>query len=254
MDLQIGLRFHPVSLAVRGFGAYLTRVRKPRYIRPLGPAALLLEWQQCIDPEVSASVAAYADAARKLAGVIECVPAYASLLITFGPDTDPYRLRERVFAIDPVRFATAPSVLHRLPVRYGAAGTDLTEVSRLTGLSTARITGLHTSVTYRVYALGFRPGFAFLGELPAELRVPRRSSPRTEVPPGAVGLAERQTGVYPGGSPGGWQLVGQCPLPFLDTSRPDFSRFRVGDSVRFYAIDGTRFASLLTTPEPWPAR
>ncbi|NJB84772.1 inhibitor of KinA [Lewinella marina] len=218
-------------------------MRRPRFIRPYGSAALLLDWEPLIDEGISRSVHAYAAAIAAHPAVVECVPGYASLLVEFRPDrSSAYQLREYIYA---ARVAPSEqlSTYHSVPVRYGgSAGPDLEAVAAATGLSAEAVIELHGSRDYLVYLLGFRPGFAFLGPTDERLAVDRRASPRARVPAGAVGLASRQTGIYPGDCPGGWQLIGQCPLPLVDAEgRP---RFRAGDRVRFYSIDEAEFIRL----------
>ena len=216
---------------------------------------MLLEWEQRIDPDINASVHAYAAALRSHERVIECVPAYASLLITHrGERKVAYALRELIFDLAPEVASRGTSYLHELPVCYGGDfGPDLDEVADHGGLSPQEVINRHTAVTYRVYFLGYQLGFGFLGELDARLEVPRRASPRTRVPAGSVGLAGWQTGIYPTASPGGWQLIGRCPLPLLRDGA-DITRLRAGDGVRFIPIPATDFDTLRQAPATWPIR
>ena len=209
----------------------------PRRIQDFGPQDLLLEWEQRIDPDINRSVLAYANYLETLDGVRECVPAYASLLVRVTKDRQAWR--ETLYDLRLSNPGLPQGKLHRLPVRYGGIfGPDLDEVAAMTGLSVREVVDLHTGQEYLVYLLGFRPGFGFLGQLPAQLNVPRRGTPRPRVPAGSVGLAGRQTGVYPVDSPGGWQLIGHCPLPFLDAQ--GVSRLSAGDRVRFFLVDDDR--------------
>jgi inhibitor of KinA len=123
-------------------------------------------------------------------------------------------------------------------------GPDLERVSELTSLATERVIELHLSVEYTVYAVGFVPGFPYLGYLPEGIAgTPRLASPRLRVEPGSVGLAGRQTGLYPLARPGGWNLIGRTPLVVVDVA-DGFFPIRVGDRVRFERIDTDRFAVL----------
>ena len=101
--------------------------------------------------------------------------------------------------------------------RCGTRGRDLAEVAQACGLGVAEVIALHSAVEYRVGAIGFAPGFAYLGELDSRLQLPRRATPRTRVPAGSLAIAERQTAVYPQASPGGWHLLGRCPLSLFDS-------------------------------------
>ncbi|MGH2487303.1 MAG: 5-oxoprolinase subunit PxpB, partial [Ktedonobacterales bacterium] len=202
-------------------------------ILPAGDSALLVRLSADeISPRVNGRVlallaaldAAALDAAA-LDGVRDYTPAYASLLISFDPSVT---TREAVG--DAIRAAWRASrgrgrrpvsrgVVH-VPVRYGgAAGFDLDEVARLTGLSAAEVARRHASAEYRVYFLGFLAGYPYLGGLAASLATPRLDSPRTRVPAGSVAIAERQTGVYPVDSPGGWRVIGRTALRIADPPR-----------------------------------
>lgn len=225
----------------------LGTVRRPRDIVAYGSDALLVNWEPIIDPAVSAGVHAYARALNDHPNVTECVPAYASLLVSFV-GISAYALREIIYELEPT--ADAPEgILHDLPVVYD--GPDLAEVGAATGLAAAEIIDLHTSREYLVYQIGFRPGFGFLGPTDERLTVARRSSPRARVAAGSVGLAGRQTGVYPEESPGGWQLIGRCPFPLLAATG---SRLLGGDRVRFRPITAQEFVHLENHPPPWPQR
>ena len=136
----------------------------------------------------------------------------------------------------------APDRVWRLPVLYGGdAGPDLDDVARAAGLASDEVAALHASETYHVYMLGFLPGFAYLGDLPAPLRLPRLAEPRTRVPPGSVAIAEQLTAVYPVQSPGGWRLIGRTPLTLFDHRAAPPALFAPGDGVRFEAVDRAEF-------------
>jgi KipI family sensor histidine kinase inhibitor len=118
-----------------------------------------------------------------------------------------------------------------LPARYD--GPDLADVARATGLRTDEVVERHASATYRVQMVGFLPGFAYLGPLPEELRLPRRATPRVRIPAGSIAVADAFTAVYPSASPGGWHLIGSVDLPLLDLERDPPTLLRTGDLVRF---------------------
>jgi len=183
-----------------------------------------------------------------IAGVRNLHPAYRSLLIKF----DAMKLRheeleeilrgyvermERVALPDP-RFV-------EIPVCYGGEyGPDLKDVAELHGMTIERVIELHAAATYLVYFLGFVPGFAYLGEVVEELAPPRLATPRRSVPAGAVGIAGRQTGVYPVGTPGGWRLLGRTPLAMFRPERAEMSLLAIGDRVRFVPISREQFVKL----------
>jgi inhibitor of KinA len=227
-------------------------MRLPRHILPYGSDALLVTWEQRIAPDISEGVHAYAAALKAHPAVLECIPAYASLLVRFAmPKISAYRLREFIFELRPSTTETQKPVVHDLPVLYD--GPDLKFVSGKLRLSKKKIISLHTSTEYLVYQVGFQPGFAFLGDTSEELTIARRESPRPKVLAGSVGLAGRQTGVYPTDGPGGWQLIGRCPWSLI-RSGPEPTRLRAGDRVRFRAVSATEFAKLTKLPALWPER
>lgn len=213
---------------------------------PLAEDAWLLRFGDAIDADVNARV--HAAAARlhaNLAGV-ECVPAYASLLLRFDPaewgDDDgcfsERRLRDAIDAA--MHQASAPEPALRevvIPVCYGGdSGEDLPEVAAYARLSPEEVIARHTGVAYRVAMLGFAPGFPYLLGLDPVLAMPRRSNPRTRVPAGSVAIGGQQTGIYPQVLPGGWQLIGRTPLRLFDLTAEAPSLLQPGDCVRFRAI------------------
>ncbi|WP_077340462.1 5-oxoprolinase subunit PxpB [Pseudocolwellia agarivorans] len=133
-----------------------------------------------------------------------------------------------------------------IPVYYGEeAGWDIQTVAQQTQLTCAEVIQYHTQTTYRAYALGFTPGFCYLGELVPRLQLARKSSPRLSVPKGAVAIAEQQTAVYPNTSPGGWHIIGQTPLDMYSVKNNEFeSTISVGQSVKFVSITQAEFLSL----------
>jgi len=130
-----------------------------------------------------------------------------------------------------------------IPVAYGGDfGPDLAEVAERTGLSPEKVIARHTAAEFLVYLLGFSPGFAYMGGLPAELAVPRRTVPRTSVAPGSVGMVNDQTCIYPQATPGGWNLIGRTPWALFDPAKDPPTRLRAGDRVRFRAIKPEEFS------------
>lgn len=183
-----------------------------------------------------------------VAGVRNLHPAYCSLLVKF----DALKLRHeeveeilRGYLARLEEVKLPPARLVDIPVCYGGEfGPDLAEVCALRGLTEAQTIELHTSVEYLVYFLGFVPGFAYLGELPEALVMPRLAAPRRKVAAGSVGIAGNQTGVYPFATPGGWRLLGRTPVKMFRADRQELSFLLIGDRVRFRPIDAERFAEL----------
>ena len=208
-------------------------------LREAGDAALLLQLERVITPDVNARVIAIAAAmrSRDLRGVRDVVSTFHSVAVYFDP------LYSDVAAVTAAlrdeAATAAPAVTgrrHEIPVAYGGEyGPDLADVAAHAGLTAAEVIDRHAGGDYRVFMLGFQPGFAYLGLVDEAIAAPRRASPRTQVPAGAVGIAGRQTGVYPAVSPGGWQIIGRALEPVFTPGAIEPVRFAPGDTVRFRA-------------------
>lgn len=181
------------------------------------------------------------------AWLVDCVPAWGSLLVVFDPgrtDADAVRRAIRAAAdgsgdARPVRRSVT------VPVWYDPeVAPDLEEVARRHGLPVEGVIARHAGRTYTVFALGFKPGFPYLGFLDDSLVTPRRDTPRVSVPAGSVAIAGRQTGIYPVRSPGGWWILGRTPLRIFDPQRPEPFLLGVGDLVRFEPIDRRAYEEL----------
>jgi KipI family sensor histidine kinase inhibitor len=147
---------------------------------------------------------------------------------------------------------TSGSKTITIPVCYDTSfGLDLKEVSGQTGLSAEEIIKIHTASLYRVFMLGFTPGFPYLGETDARISCSRKETPRQIVPEGSVGLAGRQTGIYPVASPGGWQIIGRTPLKIFNPGSENIFMIWPGDRVLFKSIDLKEFETLLKNPALW---
>jgi inhibitor of KinA len=181
-----------------------------------------------------------------IAGVRNVHPAYSSILIKFNAMSLRHEeLQETLRGyIERMKKVALPEPrLVEIPVCYGREfGPDLKEVAELRGITPASVIELHASTIYRVYFLGFAPGFAYLGELPTALVTPRLPSPRRSVPAGSVGIAGSQTGVYPIATPGGWRLLGRTPVKMFQPGRAEMSLLAIGDRVRFVPISPEQFA------------
>jgi inhibitor of KinA len=223
-------------------------------VQPFGDAALLLSFEERIDPATNALVLELAGAlqADRAAGApwSAPVPAYASLLLPYDPLAIGWheaegRLRllvERVLAGELAGKPEPPrpdAKLIEIPVRYGGAdGPDLANVAGRCGLSESAVIELHSSTTYRSYFLGFAPGFAYLGTLPEQLQLARRDTPRPRVRAGSVAIAGQQTAVYPLSTPGGWHLIGRTEVRVWDPDREPPALIGAGASVRFVPVQG----------------
>jgi KipI family sensor histidine kinase inhibitor len=198
-------------------------------VLPMGPRAVLIE-------ELGADPADWAAALRlmSLPGIAEIVPAAETVLVACDDAGALARMRERLEAVQPVAAAgrrAAPPL--EIPVRYD--GDDLGSVAESAGLDVSEVVALHSGVEYVVGFCGFAPGFGYLRGLDARLHLPRRATPRTRVPAGAVAIAAEYTAVYPRPSPGGWHLLGTTDLVMFDADRSPPALFEPGLHVRFVA-------------------
>ncbi len=203
-------------------------------MHPLGDAAALIELGSRIDTALNTRAIGFAAALRKRRGVREAIAGYASVTVHYDPEQVTYdQLAASARNLLRQRPAPpAPGRLHRIPVVYD--GPDLEETAERLQMPVRELIALHTEPTYRVFMVGFVPGWAYLGPLPERLRLPRRTVPRTLVPAGSVAIASAQTGVYPLPTPGGWHLLGSTQVPmFLPDSDPPLL-LRTGDRVRFF--------------------
>lgn len=209
---------------------------------PAGDAGWTVEFGAEIDPAINDRVLAFADAlaAHSPAGVLEVVPTFCSATVYFDPliaDADELACRLLAVAESTPAEPRPESRLVEVPVRYGGeCGPDLEDLAGQAGLPVQQAIALHASVEYRVYMLGFMPGFPYLGRVPDALALPRLATPRQTVPAGSVGIAGHQTGIYPIDCPGGWRLIGRTPLRLYDPQRARPFLFEPGDRVRFLPI------------------
>lgn len=182
--------------------------------------------------------------------LIDLVPSYASLLVLFDLHrTDHLEVRRGIRRIlsglnDEEKTQNSGQLV-TLPAWYSSeAGPDLEALAERADLTPEEVIRLHSETEYRVYAIGFAPGFAYLGEVDPRIAAPRLATPRRKVPRGAIAIADRQTAVYPAVSPGGWNLIGLCPSRMFDPDAQPSMPVQVGDRVRFEPIDRATFLEL----------
>lgn len=211
-------------------------------ILPAGDRALVADFGNVISEDVNRKVNALKKVllAEKVAGVREMIPTYRSLLVEYNPAVISMQaLRARIEAAD-IEGAAAETEKRRvleIPCCYGGQyGEDLAGLAELTGLSEKEIIDIHAGTEYRVYMLGFLPGFVYLGGMDERIAAPRLNSPRVSIPAGSVGIGGSQTGVYPMASPGGWRLIGMTPVSFYDPKRENPVLCEAGDYIRFVPI------------------
>lgn len=225
------------------------QVRQPR-IRQVGDCAILVECGARICSDVLDRVSALdrAIAAACFPGVVETIPSYASVLVVFDPVlANPEKLAAQLAGLqsDPVATLQRATRRWRVPVLYGPPyGVDLDEIAERSGMSSREVIAAHAGADYRVYMLGFLPGFAYLGGLPAALATPRRSSPRPDAPAGVIAIGGAQTAVGSIAGPCGWNIIGRTPMRGFMPGRDPVALFAAGDEVRFESIDQERFARM----------
>jgi KipI family sensor histidine kinase inhibitor len=177
--------------------------------------------------------------------IVDLVPSYASLLVIFDLDQSDHfavRLKLRAALADLDSVDASAGELVTLPAYYSLeSGPDLEVIAELGKISVDEVIEIHQQQEYRVYAIGFAPGFAYLGEVDERIAAPRLATPRQKVPRGAVAIADRQTAVYPAVSPGGWNLIGLCPTRMFDPDKKPSMPVKVGDRIRFEAISRDEF-------------
>lgn len=212
---------------------------------------------------VAAAVAATAAQLRDalVDVLIDMVPSYASLLVIYDPfKTDHFKVRAAIRQAlknqpgQSENSIATQTKLVTLPVYYSTeSGPDLQRLADNAKLSIEEVIAIHQQTDYRVYAIGFAPGFAYLGEVDPRIAAPRLATPRQKVPRGAVAIADRQTAVYPAESPGGWNLIGLCPQRMFDPGAEPSMPVQVGDRVRFQAIDKQTYLALSGLSEQQPS-
>ena len=204
---------------------------------------LLVELEPAIDPVINERAILLAERirGRNARGVRDVAPGYSTVGIHYDPLQTDLGSLEKAIADEFASLVSLDAIAQRaaieIPVRYGGTGgPDLDAVAAHAGCTTAEVVERHCAVTYRVYMLGFVPGFAYMGRVDRSIAMPRHRVPRERVPAGSVGIAGLQTGVYPVDSPGGWQLIGHTPTVMFDAGRDRPSLLTAGDLVRFVPV------------------
>ena len=221
------------------------KITKVRFLSA-GDRALVVEFGDRVDRKLSEDVLRLNATVRSwaLEGVIETIPTFRSLMIHFDPLVITRGRLE--LSIEGLLGDDSGSQIDtrfwHIPVCYeGELAPDLVEVAQLTGLTPSDVVAMHSGTIYHVYMLGFLPGFPYLGDLPAELSLPRRADPRVRVPPGSIAIATSLSAIYPYESPGGWHLIGTTPLRLFDLDQPKPALLAPGDAVLFQAVDRTHY-------------
>ncbi|WP_394749167.1 5-oxoprolinase subunit PxpB [Spongiimicrobium salis] len=217
-------------------------------IKPFGKQAILIEWPNEVNEAILNDILQFEHHLKKNCldmALWECIPSYNSItLVALKEPIDFKSLERNVFKwyAEIKNVSLAQRYLWRLPVCYDTDfGMDLEEVAGHLGHTIDKIIALHTAQQYTVYGIGFLPGFMYLGGLPKALEISRKETPRLKVPQGAVGLASRQTGIYPQESPGGWNIIGNCPVTIFNVENDPPCFVGMGDKIQFYAISKAEY-------------
>lgn len=219
----------------------MTNLATPRFLLN-GDTAVSAVFGDRISEEVNRTIRAFQLllTERKIPGIVETVPTYCSLMIHYDPDRISCdrllgTLKELAASVDTA--ALPPSEVLEIPVLYGGEmGPDLAHVAENAGISEEEVVKRHSAPEYLIYMLGFTPGFTYLGGLDPSIETPRLKTPRVSIPAGSVGIAGKQTGIYPIASPGGWQLIGRTPVRMYDPLRETPILPRAGQYIHFFPI------------------
>ncbi len=234
----------------------------PYHIFPLGDSAITIDFGNCIDEGINQEVIARFNQLRQhpWPGMIEAVPAYSSLTIHY----DVQALKKKMSAGHTVyewmeqqlRQQMKHSIQYKeekervinIPVCYEEEfAWDIQQLAAKKNIAVNEVIQIHTSKTYKVYMLGFLPGFTYMGEVDEKITIPRKPQP-ANIEAGSVGIAGKQTGIYPLSSPGGWQIIGRTPVKLFDVTRDEPTLLKAGDRVQFYSITKEEFYEFQNTP------
>lgn len=215
---------------------------------PCGDCALVLQLGDRIDAQINARIIRLATAIEDMAipGVTDIVPTYRSLLLRYDPQQVRGAALERLLSdLTPDEGADAPGRLWTVPCLYGGeVGQDLDDLAQMKGMTRDQLIALHSGAEYRVYMIGFAPGFAYLGGLPEALHTPRLPKPRQNIPVGAIGIGGQQGNINSVSGPSGWRFVGWTPLRSFDPQRTQPFLFRAGDRIRFRPVSKAEAAAM----------
>lgn len=222
------------------------KIKKPTF-KPYGKQAILITWEAVIDEKLLLELLNFKKLIQKNKGevLVEIIHTYNSLLIKYTSTIN--KIDDEILSLKRLleeKEDDAPLSRNKfkLPVCYDEEfGLDLKVISDQNKLSISEIIDLHTAPDYTIFFIGFLPGFLYLGGLPKELFISRKNSPRLAVKKGAVGIGEKQTGIYPQKSAGGWQLIGNCPIDFFNSSAENPSPFSAGDRLKFESVSKVEF-------------
>jgi len=217
--------------------------------KPYGDSGLLIDIGNEISGEINAKVLAFTNLIESEldSSIIEVIPSYSSVLILYDSlEIDYDNLKDKVKALENKTSTINKSqnrVIHIPTVYGGKYGEDLKIVAEYNGLTEEEVIDIHSGTLYRVYMLGFTPGFPYLGGMSKKISTPRKKTPRKQIEKGSVGIGGNQTGIYSTSSPGGWQIIGRSPLEFFDIKKAR-SLINPGDFLKFEPLDEEEYLRL----------
>ncbi|QOR33693.1 5-oxoprolinase subunit PxpB [Clostridium sp. 'deep sea'] len=223
----------------------------PQRIAPIGINYLLIEYENKIDPVINEAVTQLWQTikSKKWQGIIAMTPTYRSLLVHFDPEVwTTSKLTENIKQVLPntQSKSTENSRLVIIPVLYGGEhGPDLEDVAKINKLTVSQVVDIHENGEYRVYMLGFNPGYPYMGGLDSRLATARLEQPRTKVPAGSVAIGGEQTGIYSTTSPGGWRIIGHTPVPLFDSKLTNPVLLQSGDNIKFKSINQQQYNNIV---------
>lgn len=214
----------------------------PRIITS-GDTAIVVEFEDRIDPEINAKVKAFYEVLKNanIKGVVDIIPTYRSVLIHYNPVFIRYAqmVETATKLLDEAKnVESVGKRIYKIPVCYGGYyGPDLNDVAEHAGMTPEEVIAIHSGKPYLIYMLGFQPGFAYLGGMDERIAMPRLPQPRGKILAGSVGIANKQTGIYPMDSPAGWRLIGCTPVKPYDVRKRKPILYEAGDYIEFVPID-----------------
>lgn len=209
--------------------------------------SFVITFSESIDLDISEKIKFYFNTIKKIDDVIDVIPSYTTILVTF--DIFKKSSKELESIILDINYKkegkSAESKTIEIPTYYGKeVGLDLERISQLNKITIDEIINIHSSKIYNVFTIGFAPGFAYLGEVDKRIATPRLDSPRKLVQKGSVSIADTQTAIYPQNSPGGWNVIGMTTFNMFDKNLKELCPFSMGDKVRFKSISKEEYISL----------
>ena len=221
-------------------------------IYPVGDIALSVDFGNVIEEKTNDKVMKLEKAMQKaqIPGILEMVPSYRALMVQYDPMLISYQqLTERIIELNQTLQAgssvQSKKLIRFIPCCYGGEyGEDLKGMETITGFSQEEIIRIHAGMDYKIYMLGFLPGFVYLGGMDERIAAPRLDTPRTAIPAGSVGIGGKQTGVYPIASPGGWRLIGTTPVKFYDPTAEEPILCKAGEYIRFVPVTPEEYVKI----------